>query len=270
MNLIYLKKYYIFYLLIMNPNETINLNDKNIKKLKMKFIFEIKDSFAQMNKNTFCTFKSINNIYFLVYSNQKDSIICWNLQYNIKICEIKNDSFILTYIHYLDKKNKRDLLLTTDLKNDLKIWDMRNIECIFHIKNTNFDHYLFSAFFLKDNNNNYIVCCYNNDNNKGMINILNFEGKKIKQINDCKEIIYYCDYYYDKKKLKNYIISTHFKYMKSYDYDNNKLYFEYKEKDNKNYNGMLSILVNYNYNFDIYIRYKKYIFTILFFIFWSI
>ena len=55
-----------------------------------------------------------------------------------------------------------------------------------------------------------------------MIKVLNYNGDKIKEINDSNDGTFFIDSYYDVKFSKNYILSSHLDYVKSYDYNNNK------------------------------------------------
>ena len=202
----------------------------------------VTDSYCENFNNTFCVYKSINNILILIYSNKNKSFICLNLENGEKICEIKNNSFITGYSHFTDIVNKRDLLLTISASsNDVKLWNMNNIECLFHLQHIYNEGDLHSICFLNDNNNILIVCCNcDPERNLGAITIFDFQGNKVKEITDCNEPTYFIDSFYDNKKLKSYIISTHIKYVKSYDYENNHLYFKYD-------NGDLS-----HFSFDIY------------------
>ena len=199
------------------------------KTIKLSFLSELtKDSYTEDFHNTFIVFNSINDILYLVYSNIKNHIICVNLENNEKICEIKNNSLVSNFNHHLDEKNKRDLLmLVSSEKKEFKIWDMKNIECIFKL---NIKGLSCKGSFLNYDNNLYLVANTSNfDNNSGEINIYDFHSNKIKKINDFNEPCHKIFVFYDKKKSKNYIISTHFKYIKSYDYEENKLYLKYED-----------------------------------------
>ena len=111
--------------------------------------------------NTFCVFKSIDDILYLVYSN-RNSIISYNLIDRTKINEIKNvndkNKYITNFRHYLDINNKRDLLISISAwSNSIKVWNVNTWECLNNIKNINKRGYLYSATFLYDNNNIYII-----------------------------------------------------------------------------------------------------------------
>lgn len=213
----------------MIAKELSKISSNNNKSIKLSLLSEVtKDSFTENFHNTFIVFNSINDILYLVYSNFKKHIICLNLKNNEKICEIKNNSFISSYNHYLDVVNKRDILMTISIQNkEIKIWDMKNIECIFKLS---IEGSFFSGCFLKDNNNLYLVANSSNfEHNLGEVNIYDFHNNKIKKINDCNEPFHMVYVFYDKKQFKNFIISTHYKYIKSYDYEKNKLYFKYED-----------------------------------------
>ena len=64
------------------------------------------------------------------------------------------------------------------------------------------------------------------------IKIFNFNGKKIKEINDSNENTFFIDSFYDYKTSQNYIITSHKNYVKYYNYNDNKLYKKYYENNN--------------------------------------
>ena len=103
------------------PNIEFLSNPKDIQYL----INLTKDSYTHFNlDNTFTVFKSINKILYMIYANENNSIIAYNLIDNKKMMEIKNshDKYITNLRHYLDKINKRDLIISiSDKDNDIKI-----------------------------------------------------------------------------------------------------------------------------------------------------
>ena len=62
----------------------------------------------------FIVFKSLNNILYLIYSNNNKSIISYNIIDNKKINEIKNahEDYISSFRYYLDNINQRDLVIS--------------------------------------------------------------------------------------------------------------------------------------------------------------
>ena len=103
-------------------------------------------------------------------------------------------------------------------ENNIKLWNVKNWELILNLKNVNNKGTLFSGCFL---NKNYIVSSNLNwDGNLEPIKIFDYNGKKIKEINDSKDITFFIDSFYDKNLNKNYIITSNINYIKSYDYNN--------------------------------------------------
>ena len=56
---------------------------------------------------------------------------------------------------------------------------------------------------------------------------------KIKEIKDSIDSTYFIDVYYDNKSSKNFIITGNNGYLKSYDYNENKVYHIYNDNDKK-------------------------------------
>ena len=167
-----------------------------------------------------------------------------------KIVEIKNfndDEYITNYKHYLDRNNKRDLIMTLYWRrNNLKIWNIYNWEIILNIEKVNNLGFLNSACFLNDNNKNFIItsnCNYESESEP--IKIYDFNGNKMNEIINSKEKTLFIDVYYDELLSKNFIISCNFNYVKSYDFQNNKLYRKYYDNMNE---GHHSSIINENEN----------------------
>ena len=228
-------------------NEKDGFNNKNLGPERIKFLCNLtKDSYSDHNwlDNTFTTFESINNILYLIYSNKDRSIIAYNIIDNKKIIEIKNahNKFITNFRYYYDKFKNIDLIMSiSSFDNNLKLWNVNNWTCIIDIKNINSSGSLVSACFLKDNNINYIVASNDRLSNCEKIKIFDFEGKKIKEINDSNYLTCYIDSYYDNKFSKNYIITGNYKFVQSYDYNENKLYHKYCDEDQNSHISIIFI-----------------------------
>ncbi len=211
-------------------------NPKNIKFLKDL----TNNSYSIGTNNSFCVFKSINDILILIYADDRFSIISYNI-FDFKLMnEIKNahDNYIINFRHYLDINNYRDLVLSSD-GNNIKIWNLNYLECIVNIQNIYIGGIMFSSCFLNDNENIYIVA----SNYKfGPIKIFDFNKQKIKEMNYSNDGIYYIDCYYDKKLAKNFIITGNDNYIKSYDYEINNIYHIYLDDNIKE--NHISIIVN--------------------------
>ena len=173
-----------------------------------------KDSFSNTAlDNTFCFFKSIEDILFLIYSNKEKSIITYNLIANKIIKEIKkaHDKYITNIRHYLDLINKKDLVMSISRhNNNIKIWNFKEWNLISDIKQIYDFGSLDSACFLNNNNDLYILTSNSIQNEKeesGPIKIYNLEGKKISELTELNFRTYFIDTYYDNKLSKNYIIT---------------------------------------------------------------
>ena len=199
--------------------------------------------------NSFTVFESINDILYLIYTNNNNSIICYDLNEQKKIIELKNthSESITNFNHYLDEINKRDLIMSVScLDNNIRIWNLNNFECIQNITNINNVGILCSACFIKENNQIYIITSnYNKNGNSECIKVFDLNGQKIKEINNSNEKTYFIDIYYDKILSKNYIITGNLNYVKSYDYSGHQLYHKYYDNDKHSH---MSILINNNKN----------------------
>ena len=213
-----------------------NINKKK-KEKEVKELLIIKDSYSKFKFiNIFVSFKSINNeILYLVYTNEQKSLIFYNLIDNIKMNEIKNShpSNINNIRYFIDKINNRDLILSISFGN-LKIWNI-NSECIANIN----EKTILTACLLNNNNQNYIISITKNLTatlrNRAM-KAYNLNGILVKEIDlapifglDNLPSKGFIDCYYDINYSKNYIILCNDYSSFSFDYNEQKIYQEYKE-----------------------------------------
>ena len=208
-------------------------NPKQINYLKDLVI----DSYSYWElDNTFIIFKSIDGKIFLIYANEKKSIISYDIVNNKLIKEIKNahDNYIINFRYYYDKINNQDLFMSISNDN-IKLWNINKWDNLLNLKDINKNGWIFSACFLNDNNKNYIATSNSNLGTCEPIKVFDFKGNKIKEINDSNDNNYFIDSYYDNKLLNYYIITGSKGYIKSYDYNNNKIYYKYN--DNKEFNN---------------------------------
>ena len=201
------------------------------------------------NYNTFYAFKSIDDIFYLVYIKDGTRIVFYNLIDERKVIDIYTDSNpysdnTLIEIKYLfDQNNKRDLLLSLSKNFILKLWNINNFECLFEIK-IDFPEFLTGCNYLgiirlNDTSYNILVSDW-----RRSIKIFDLNGNKLKdnyrnnlipnnKIQDFK-YLEFMDTYYDKKLNKTFIFMFHngyieLKYNKLYslDYQKGKFYQEY-------------------------------------------
>ena len=166
--------------------------------------------------------------------------------YNKKINEIKNahKEHITNFRYYLFQNNfKKDLILSISaLDNNVKLWNIANLECICNIKNVNKNGLLLSACCLNNNNQHYIITSNDNLYFSEYIKVFDFQGNKIKEIDDFNFNTFYIDSYYDKKNSVTYIVTSNFGYVKSYDFNKSKIYHKYFYEDD---NGRhFNIIIN--------------------------
>ena len=210
---------------------------KKKKETEAKELLIIKDSYTKFQFiNIFASFISINNgILYLVYTNEQKSLIFYNLIDNIKMNEIKNchATNINNIRYFFDKINNRDLILSISFGN-LKTWNI-NSECIININEKS----ILTACILNNNNQNYIISITKNLIshiwNRAM-KTYNLDGILVKEI-DLEPIFGlndipsegFIDYYYDINYSKNFIILCNDYSSFSFDYNEQRIYQEYKE-----------------------------------------
>ena len=233
-----------------------NIDSNNSKINYIKYSFNIiNDSYVKAPLNeTFIAFNTINNLQYLVYSSKSSIITCYDLINFQKIFEIKEEYMqncrYVNFKHYLDNNNKRDLVISIFCVSDnIKLWDVRNWECILNLKNINNSPDLGCACFINDNNVNYIITsCRNNKNESRPIKVFDFNGNKIKEINESKEAALYIDSYKDNISFNSYIISSNLNHLKSYDFKMNKVYHIYSDTNKDEYYCYTTIINNNEVN----------------------
>lgn len=232
----------IIFRIYLNKNK--KFSEKNVEN-KIKSIKNIlidkkmnitKDSYNHWcSNNSFEVFQSIYNILYIVYSKKNKSIIIFNLNENKKALEIKNGHLhhINIFKYYFDKLKKKDIIMSVSCEDsNIKLWDINICQCILNLNNVNLKGIIFSACFLYEKNEGFIVTSnYNFFELSEHIKIYDFNGNKIKEINDSNKDFNYIETYYDKDLFTNYIIAgNNNDYIYSYDYNKNKLYNKYSDE----------------------------------------
>ena len=199
---------------------------------------------------TFITFKGINEISYLIFSSDNVSIICFSLNSEQLVAEIKNaheKEYITNFSHcYVKKKNIDIIMSVSGDNNNIKLWNITDWNCILNIKNVNQSGFLESACILNFENDNFIISSNWNYETVEKIKVYDFKGNKIKEISNSDEKTYFISTYYDIEQLTYYIIAGNFNYLKSYNYEKNKLYQKYYE--NNNNGAHLSAIIFNNEN----------------------
>ena len=104
----------------MKDNYFMDYYDKNPKNLKL--IIEIEDPYISFDGlvDNFTVFKSIEDILYLIYSNEKKSIICYDLNNEQIINEIKNahNKYITGIKHNLIQNKNIDIIISIPYKDN--------------------------------------------------------------------------------------------------------------------------------------------------------
>ena len=203
-----------------------------------------KDSYtSNCCDNIFTVLTSIDNIPYLIYTNRNYSILFYNLIEEKIVNEISKAHGrweISNFQYFFDTINSKDLIISiSGVSNTVKIWDLKNYDCIVNIEDNVKNGYINSACIINDNNQNYIII----DNiGSDPIKIYDFNGIKVKEIDESNEKSFFIDNYFDKNNSKNYIITGSHGFVKSYDFTENKIYKKYCDKDNDS--NHFSIIIN--------------------------
>ena len=97
------------------------------------------------------------------------------------------------------------------------------------------EYYLNSACFLEDKltNDIFIITSNFNFNSFEPIKVFDLEGNKIKEINNSNDKTYIIVSYYDDITNKNYIATGNMGYIKSFDFQENKMYNKFCEQSRR-------------------------------------
>ena len=208
-------------------------NENNLAKIELQPLKELVNDAYNFDCliNAFCVFKAFDEMLYIVYTTRFKSIISFNIINDKKIKEIKNahNNNINNFRHCSDQKNKIDLIISISSQdNNVKLWNFLNMELLYNFEEMNDSGSLKSACFINDNNQIYLVISNSNNFDKVKpIKIFDLRGNQVKEINNSKDDTYFIDSFYDEKISKNFIITGNYYDVKSYDYNENNLYFKY-------------------------------------------
>jgi len=221
----------------MDSKMIIKDNNSNIQFLINEIV---NDSYTDIwLDNTFCVFKSINDLIYLIYTHENNSIISYNLITNKKINEIKNshNEYITNFRHYLDINNKRDLIISISADdNNLKLWDIKDCICLLNLEKINKKGNLYSACFLREKNRNYIITSNSYFDDSEPIKIFDLNGNKLDELSNSNDETYFIDSYYCNISSKIYIITGNFGFVKSYDFNNKEIFHKYNDQNKIQFN----------------------------------
>ena len=209
-------------------NKDREINFEKITSFPYKFYF-YKD-LIQENLglcSTFITFKSINKILTLVYITDDYSIISYDIVKNKQLNIIKNPQKDICNLQYcFDNKNKRDLVLSQSCYNNIKIWDINNYKCILNLKDLELNYVSISKVCFMNYKNNIYIILSSTSFSDPTCKLFDLSGKLIKKI-DFDSNINYIITYKDNELSKFYILISTPNMIKSYNYDEGKIYHNY-------------------------------------------
>ena len=233
-------------------SEILSLKEK-ISKINLKKNYEF-DIIQNISSNsyicyeidkTFTIIPSLDKVLYLIFSSFQKSIICYNINTNQKICEIKNahENENISSFDNCSTSTKNLLMSIAAKTNHIKIWDIKNWICVLNIKNIYNNGNLLSACFLNYNSNIYIITSNYHPKIPSPIKIFDFNGNTLSEIIGSNEFTLFIDIFYENNN-NYYIITGNMKYMKSY-YKRKiyKRYFDRNSINNNNDNGHYSAII---------------------------
>ena len=246
------KNYNVLYSAYQNLKEEVeelkknSLSKKELLKASKNITFSsdvINNSFAGYSyEDSFIVFKSIDDITQLVYATKEKTIISYDLEKKRNIASRfkAHKNFITNFKYIFDEENNKDVVISLSKKdNNIKIWNANSWEMISEIINVNKNNFLYSACFLQNDNDIFIITSngknlqsYQTNEIFENMKLYNLKAEFIKEINDTNDSTYFIDSYYDDNLAKIFIVTGNYNYVKSYDFDNNKLYHKYFENNN--------------------------------------
>ena len=226
----------------------IKENNSNPKDIRFSKVISNNLYMEYVLDNAFSVFKSINGILYIIFGNKNKSIIFYNFNNEQIISEIKNahKEYISNIRYYLNKITIKEFIISISSEdNNIKLWDLETLQCFLNLEKVYLCKSLFSAIYFYFNHKNYIITINTYQNSSALL--FDFKGKEIKKIEDFNERTNVIDSYYDNKLGKAYLITGHNGYVKSYNFNENKLYYKYCDEYN-DFTNHFSIIINDNNN----------------------
>ena len=213
---------------ISNENKINKIENKNIKIPNLKLTDKnFSESYCYWGLGNSFIVINLDNKNYIIYATKNKSLIFYNLDKEKKEKEIKNaHTGPITDIAFCKKnsKNKNLIMSVSGSITNIKLWDINSLKCLFNLNAYNMGN-IFSSCFFNYDNNNYIIT---SNGQRNELIFYNLSGKIYKSMNLLDHSVFCIDYFYDKKKLKYYIITGNNNYITSYDFEANQLYKQYK------------------------------------------
>ena len=214
---------------------------KQIQDLQYyQILKEIKDddesSSSMYEDFGYLLFSSIDDRLYFVYATKLNSIIFFDVGLNQKVNETKkaHKKVINKIKHFSDKEKNRDLILSMSSQDmNIKVWNMI-MECIYNIKATYKNENLSDSCFLNFNNHIFILTSNSGtDKSSEPVKIYDLEETKEKELENSRDFTKKLEVYYDENN--TYIITANQGYMKSYTFNENRIYRFYRINKRKEF-----------------------------------
>ena len=230
--------------MIKNENETKEIDDKNInlneeKNNEPEMLHEINIAYARSGlENTFTSFL-YNDIPYLVFATKEKSLMSYNLNHLSINSEVKNahEDYISKVKSYQKHNNVIYILSISSGSNNVKIWNFKNWECIFNLSQKHIIGSMFASLYLMKDNKDFVITSSSNDSE--YIRLFDFNGKEIFIFDDSQGKVLILDYFIENNKY--YIIAGFSGCLKSFDFDENKLYHKYGEPEFSDWHSAMKI-----------------------------
>lgn len=190
----------------------------------------IKDSFSLTKiDNTFITIDSKENLSYIVYSTKDISINCFDFNKEKIMKSVKNahKSKVMSFRYNYNKNQNKEYVVSVSFDRNIKLWDFPDFNCLLSIEKAHRESFIFSLCILPFSNDNFILSSSGSDWEN--IRVWDTRGNKVREILDSKERTGIIDTYYCSENDISYIIIGNYGNVKSYSFQENKLYKNYQD-----------------------------------------
>lgn len=190
----------------------------------------IKDSFSLTKiDNTFITIDSKENLSYIVYSTKDISINCFDFNKEKIMKSVKNahKSKVMSFRYNYNKNQNKEYVVSVSFDRNIKLWDFPDFNCLLSIEKAHRESFIFSLSILPFSNDNFILSSSGSDWEN--IRVWDTRGNKVREILDSKERTGIIDTYYCSENDISYIIIGNYGNVKSYSFQENKLYKNYQD-----------------------------------------
>lgn len=209
-------------------------SDKPIFKNKVSIVENV---FDYNFKNVFIAFRSISNELILLYVNNINEIVLYDLEkFQLLSNNFNSHNEMISFLkHFKDINNKRDIIVSiSNIDCDVKLWEIKKslLSCIYDLGNVYVNGFVHGACFISFNSVIFLcVINYETPNKGDNIKLLNIETEKMFALKNTAQPIRQIETFINNKDILIIVCTP--SCIKSY-YFNPKLltlYKEYSEKE---------------------------------------